>query len=314
MAMQFEQTAELNRLVDATIPLTWEVRWKAIRPVLPMLACCSVLLVEQVAFRLWLNDRNFVAELPLLFACLMLPGVLVTLASEVQVRISHRSKRKIRLEPTRISITPAKCNRIPWKQVGALRLEPLPHAPGFSKLTVEYSLAKGGKRPREWSMVLRQPDQEHALLSELEYFRQKGSNTSPVVRLNEPAPPGASNRRLRSVGAAALGVYLLLHGLPLLGVGLLPPDQGSHETRSSRFTSKETAKLRRFVLQTFASVEEFRGVMLAAGGGLTIMGAGLYFWGLSTPKRPAALAVRESAASADATPATATGGSIAFSR
>ena len=312
--MQFEQTAELNRLVDATIPLTWAVRWKAIRPVLPMLACCSVLLVEQVAFRLWLNDRNFVAELPLLFACLMLPGVLVTLASEVQVRISHRSKRRIRLEPKRISITPAKCNRIPWKQVAAWRLEPLPHSPGFSKLTVEYSLAKGGKRPREWSMVLRQADQEHALLSELEYFRQKGSTASPVVRLNEPPPPRASNRRLRSMGAAALGLYLLLHGLPLLGVGLLPPDRGSHETRSSQFTSKETAKLRRFVLQTFASVEEFRRVMLAAAGGLTIMGAGLYFWGLFAPKRPDALAVSESATSADATPATATGGSIAFSK
>ena len=163
-------------------------------------------------------------------------------------------------------------------------------------------------------MVLRQADQEHALLSELEYFRQKGSNTSPVVRLNEPGPPRASNRRLRSMGAAALGLYLLLHGLPLLGVGLLPPDRGSHETQSSRFTSKETAKLRRFVLQTFASVEEFRRVILAADGGLTIMGAGLYFWGLSTPKRPEALAVSESVASADATPATAAGGSIAFSR
>ena len=145
MATQFEQTAELNRHVDATIPLTWAVRWKAIRPILPMLACCSV-------------------------------------------------------------------------------------------------------------------------------------------------------------------------SLPLLGVGLLPPDQCSHETRSSRFTSKEAAKLKPFVLQTFASAEEFRRVMLAAGGGLTIMGAGLYFWGLSTPKRPEALAVSESAASADATPATATGGSIAFSR
>jgi hypothetical protein len=83
MATQFEQTAELNRHVDATIPLTWAVRWKAIQPVLPMLACCSVLLVEQVVFRLWLNDRIFVEELPLLVACLMLPGALVTLASEV---------------------------------------------------------------------------------------------------------------------------------------------------------------------------------------------------------------------------------------
>ena len=74
-----------------------------------------------------------------------------------------------------------------------------------------------------------------------------------------------------------------------------------------RFTSKETAKLKRFVLQTFASAEEFRRVMLAAGGGLTIVGAGLYFWGLSTPKRSDALAMGKNAGSANAAPATATG-------
>ena len=69
MATQFEQTAELNRHVDATIPLTWSVRWKAIRPVLPMLACCSVLLVEQVAFRLWLNAAFFSVALYLFCGC-----------------------------------------------------------------------------------------------------------------------------------------------------------------------------------------------------------------------------------------------------
>jgi hypothetical protein len=45
-------------------------------------------------------------------------------------------------------------------------------------------------------MVLRKADQEQALLSELEYFRQKGSNTSTVVRLNGPTPPRASNHRV----------------------------------------------------------------------------------------------------------------------
>ena len=127
-----------------------------------------------------------------------------------------------------------------------------------------------------------------------------------MIRLAEPALPRASNRRPRSMVAAALGFYLLLHGLPLLGVGLLPAGRSSDETRSSRFSSRETAKLKRFVLRTFASAEEFRRVMLAAGGGLTIMGAGLYFWGLSTPKRSDAPAMSKSAASVDAAPATAT--------
>ena len=207
-----------------TIPLTWSVRWKAIRPVLPMLACCSVLLVEQVAFRLWLNDRNFVAELPILVACLMLPVALVTLASEVQVRIPTGARGGSGLSRSRISINPAKYNRIPWKQVAAWRLEPLPHSPGLSKITVEYSLAKGGKRPREWSMVLRQADQEHA-------FYQNWNTSGRKDRIPHPCSPRQAghcqgfNRRPRSIVAVALGLYLLLPACRCLGVDYCLPTE-----------------------------------------------------------------------------------------
>src|SRR5436190_12218701 len=99
--MQFEQPAELNRYIDATIPLTWTVRWRAVKPVLPILVCCSVLFFERVAFRLWLNDRSLVSELPLLLVCSLFPVALVLLAFEAQVRLTHRTKRKIALQPKR---------------------------------------------------------------------------------------------------------------------------------------------------------------------------------------------------------------------
>jgi len=284
--MQFDQPAELNRYVDPTIPLTWAVRWRSLKASLPILLCCSALLVEQVAFRLWLNDRSLFSELPLLLVCSLFPVVAIMAAFEALTRFTHRSKRTMKLEPKRVSISPAKYNRIPWKQIRAWQLEPIPEATGLSKLTILYSLVKGTKRPREWFMVLRQADQEHQFISELEQLRRRGANSSQVARLSAPARPKTNSRRVRSMLAVALGLYCILHGLPLLGVGLLPTNRPPDEPQSnSRFTAKEKAKLKRVVSQTFSSPEQFRRSLLAVGGGLTALGAGLYFWGLSTPNR-----------------------------
>lgn len=284
--MRFEQPAELNRFVDSTIPLTWAVRWRSLKLVLPMLLCCSALLAEQVAFRLWLNDRNLLSELPLLVVCSLLPVVLIVAAFEALTRVAHRSKRTIKLESKRVSISPAKYNRIRWNQISAWRLEPILEVAGWSKLTLSYSVGKGSKRPREWSMVLRQADQEHQFISELEHLRQRGVNSSQVTRLPTPTPPKTANQRMCNMVAAAFGLYCLLHGLPLLGAGLLPTNRPSDESQSnSRFTAKEKAKLERVVRQTFSSPQQFRRCLLVVGGGLTTLGGGLYFWGLSRPRR-----------------------------
>jgi len=71
-----------------------------------MLLCCSALLVEQVAFRLWLNDGSLLSELPLLAFCFLLPVVLMIAAFEALTRIKQRSKRTIKPEQKRISISP----------------------------------------------------------------------------------------------------------------------------------------------------------------------------------------------------------------
>lgn len=283
--MQLEQRAELNRYVDPTIPLTWVIRWRFLKAIFPLLFCCSALLVEQVGFRLWLNDRSLVSELPLLVVCFLFPIVLIAAAFETLTRIGHRSKRTIKLDSKHVSISPAKYSRLPWRQIRAWQLEPIPEAAGLSKLTLSYSLGKGTKRLRKWCMVLRQADQEHELICELEQPAERGVNSTEVARLSAPAPPKKNTRRARSMLAVALGLYCILHGLPLLGAGLLPANRPAEESPSnSRFTGKERAKLKRVVRQTFSSPEQFRRFLLVVGGGLTTLGAGLYFWGLSTPK------------------------------
>jgi len=287
--MQIQQPAELNNYVDATIPLTWEVRWRALKPALPLLIICSVLLVEQSAFRLWLDDRDLGSELPLLLVCALTPIALALSAFEAQVRFRHRAKRWIKLDPKRVSISPAKCNYVAWNQISGWRLEPLgTWVPGLSKMTLEYSLDRKGKMRREWSMVLRQSDQEYALSAELEHLRQVGLNTAEVRRLTEPRPTEPIRRCAGPMFALALGFWCLAHGLPLFGVGLLPPEPHRDEpSLNSRFTAAEKAKLQRTVARHFTSLRDFRRFLLVTGGGMTAMGVGLYIWGLTSSKSSA---------------------------
>jgi hypothetical protein len=290
--MQFEQAAELNRYVDPSIPLTWAVRWQALKPSLPLLICGSLFLLEQVALRLWLNDRSLRSELPLLAACALIPIALIMVAFEAQVRITHRSKRRLKLEANHVSISPAKYSRVAFKRIRSWRFEPL-DAPEFSKLTLEYCLDQKRKLLREWSMVL-QPEQERAFLSEMEQLRQTSSTDAEVARLIQPLVRKKVKRRLRSSAALALGFYCLMHGLPLLGGSLFASSAESESSgRESQFSAREKARLREFVTRHFASPGEFRKFMIVASGTLTMLGAGFYFWGLSAIKKENALAAAE---------------------
>jgi hypothetical protein len=284
--MQFEQSPELNKYVDPTIPLTWDVRWRSLKVLLPLLLFSSAVLAEQVAFRAWLNDRNVILQLPLLVGCSLLPIALMFALFEVRTRIAHRTKRTIKLERDRVSISPAQCNRIHWKQITTWQLEPIPQTSGLSKLTLAYSFGKGGKHPRKWSMVLRQADQLQQFAAELEHFRQNGVSSGEVARLSTPARLEPNAKRVRGMWVVVLGIYFILHGLPLLFVGLSPANRSPEEARSnSKFTAKELAKLTQVIHERFSSPEQFRRFVLGLGGGFSALGGGLYVWGLSSLKR-----------------------------
>ncbi len=135
-------------------------------------------------------------------------------------------------------------------------------------------------------MVLRQADQEQEFLSELEHLRQRGLHSKDAVRLTEASSPRPVNVRARSMLAVALGLYFLVHGLPLLAVGLVPGNRPSEQSRSSsEFSPKQNAKIKQVIRTTFSSPGQFKIFLIATGGGLTASGAVLYFWGLSKVKK-----------------------------
>jgi hypothetical protein len=197
----------------------------------------------------------------------------------VQIRFLHGSKRTLKFDPKCVSISPAKYNRISWKQIASWRLAPLPNASGLSVLRMEYSLSKRSKVHQEWSMVLDR-EQEPALLSELNHLRQLGSNRAELIHLKEPFAAKHPPRKLRCFVASAFAFWLLVHGLPLLGVGLESFSKNHHRDLDSaeRFSPKESAKLQQTLALHFRSFAQFRAFLLISGGAMTGMAAGLYVW------------------------------------
>jgi len=255
----FEQSPELNKYVDSTIPLTWAVRWNALRFGLPFALFSSLVMAEMLAFRLWLNDRSLLANLHFLLGIAAVPVAGILVLIEVTMRAAHRAKRTLKLEPKRVSISPAKYNRIPWQNIKSWRIEPLVDAAGFSKLTLEYSLGKRGTILRRWSMVLTKPDQEHALLSALESLRQSGVCSTPVTQLSSPTLRETARPSMRITVALALALFFLVHGMPLLMVGLTTPSGPDKDSSDrSNFTAREKAKIQIFVSRHFTSLKQLR--------------------------------------------------------
>ncbi len=276
--MQFEQPAELNKYVDATIPLTWEIRRRFWKLLLPLLVITSLFCAEQQVIRQWLNDQRLVEGLPALSAIILLLSIVYAGAIEVYLRIFHQCKRTIDLRTKRVMISPRN-HRVAWANVIYWRLEPILNAPELTKLTLKYTRNKWDKRPRECSIALRQTDQIPEFLGELDSLRRTIGKVGEIVRFATPALPDELKPPPRGFIRSVISMYLFLHGGPLLFAGIFGP--GPQREGAPRFSPTELAKIQRVATAHFASVEQFRNFLLLVGGILMALAAGFYFWGFS---------------------------------
>jgi len=280
--MQFVQLAEFNRFVDSTIPLTWRKRWELIMPMLPITIVCGVTMAEIVALMTWLSDRNLLATLPVMALALITPTALLTGALELNLRLSHWTKRRLGLETNRIRITHAKYRNIPWKWIKGWLFEPLAERTDLAKVTVEYAIDRKGKRKRAWSIVLAQPEQTHALKSELDHLRERGILDAPIVELTEPATFQQKPFRFRGMVQLALALYFFVHGFPLVATGISQPEKDRQLSSDSTITEAQPRKPARYMARYFSSEKEVRQFFLVTGAALTGLGALFYIWGIAT--------------------------------
>lgn len=284
--MTIEQKPELNRYVDPFIPLTWQARWRFFKFLLPPLCFSLACLIEMGLLKAWLADRlNWEFAATLTTCCLVLPLFLLGM-QEIQLRLRHRSKRKLILADKKITLKPAKMPGFAWDKIQAFRFEPLAQTGNLTKLTVFLRDVpnKANRRQGSWSMVLERGSQEQVLIHYLEQRKLEGINHYEIEQMRSPA--SMAQVHLPSIAGMAVsmvGLFLLMHGGPLL---LALSHHGNHQpSENAKFTQQELAKLGRFIAEHFASQEEFRRFSLGLGLSLTFVGLGMLVFGWRLMKR-----------------------------
>ncbi len=164
--------------------------------------------------------------------------------------------------------------RVPWDRVFAFQVEPIASEASFAKINVRMALDRKSKTIRSWSIAFDRKARLQALLSELRR-RHEAHHCFGVQEFHEPLPP-KKTYRIATSWMYLLGAFLLLHGLPLIGLGL--SSDRSPQT-PSRHENEPPPAFRRFILAHFRSVAEMRKAMLVSGTILTGIGVLCLAWG-----------------------------------
>ena len=280
--MTIEQKPELNRFVDTSAPLTWAKRWHGFKITLPIWVFIFSCITEMSVIGAWFSGRlswdyvmSVTVSVPVFLA--MFWGLI-----ELQVWFHHRSKRILRVEEKRLVVSSAKRQFIRWKSVVKIQAEPAAENPALTKISVFTYFSKRMPEARNFVIVVEDAVKVRELLQLLDVKRQASGVDFKIVVLNQPAPP----RVAVSLSAFPLtvffaGFYCLMHGLPLLGIALLPhkPDWQNIFDRNP----EQVAKLGHFMAKHFSSVAQLHNFYLMTGLLLTVAGIALMFWRLRLP-------------------------------
>jgi len=156
------------------------------RAVFPILLVSSVLTLEIVAVRLWLDDQAFSVGMLLrlalafmaLFLVLGLVVILLGVLALLPIGKGKRAKRTLRLDEKGVRLSQTEYDRVSWRDVRRWFLAPVPDQEGLACLTLERG---GGTRPIRayWSILLDGREKVPAFLSEMECLRQRGATKAP---------------------------------------------------------------------------------------------------------------------------------------
>ena len=263
--MTLEQSAELNKHNESTIPWNWAARRKVLSVMLPVLVFLLVIVTEFGIAFFWVEAPAFLMVAPLIIAITLYHFCRL----EVRIRRMHRTKRVLQLEDGWIVLQSDKAERFKWDHVYCLRLAPLALDSSLSKLSVELQTGSNQKPYLYWSIVLKNPEQVQGLKSKLEHLRQKGITSTSLIEMSEPIP--MEKPRMLSRWMFFLAVFFILHGVPLLLTGLSFPRDGSNHW-TPRASSVGEKRFERFLMQHFSNPDGFCTFCIAAGGSLISLG------------------------------------------
>jgi hypothetical protein len=274
--MTIEQKPELNRLVDSSFPITWPKRWRAFKLTLPIWVFMWVCTIEMGVLNAWLTNRPTADLISSLTGGLLGGFVALWGVFELALWFEGRSKRILQVQEKRLMVRPTKHQYIRWKALAKIQFEPIAENPTLTKCSVFVYFSKRVPEARRFRIVIESPAQVRELIQTLEAKRQATGTNFKIVALENPEPPPAVvPLTIFAFSLFLAGFYLLLHGLPLLGIALTPRN---HEPNNHPEFDPEVAKLGRFLADHFSSVEQMHQFYLWTGIILTVAGLALMFW------------------------------------
>jgi hypothetical protein len=277
--MTLEQPANLNYLAAKPLPVNWTSRWKFIRPFLPTLVFFTIVLLENISFKLWQRDMF---EISRLWIMLLLPGfllVVLLVSNEIKLR-KLQGNRLLNVFDKGVSFRADGRPFLRWSNVIAFWFEDIPGELEFSKVTVEYFRNRKTKFPCRESLALNKRDQCPALLSELRLLQQQ-YGLAFRVELDKRLPIRKPLRNpVWGMSLGLAGILFLLNGVPLILVPLAHEKNALHHSESDKnWSPKQKEKFTRFLNVHFSSKAELNRFMIEAGSTLSIIGIGLLIWG-----------------------------------
>jgi hypothetical protein len=214
---------------------------------------------------------------------LIILPLFLLLACEVSIRVGQKSKRILELRDTRMLFHAGRHPKVvKWSEVAAVRFEPICETAEHCVTLVE-TRSRKRKAGRPWALVLPWKDVRSLLVPELKR-RMKDSTTEFEIKFRERRSEPRPKLRLPMLWFFALGMFLLVHGMPLLGVGLIGMTKSEEERRERRVKVEERGndkiklsaegekRFERFFLDYIGSVERFNKLCLLIGGTLTVGG------------------------------------------
>ncbi len=162
--------------------------------------------------------------------------------------------------------------RVRWKDLSLVVLEPLPENPDLVKVVIHaVSQGKGSVPIRPWEIILERIGQLPQLLQDLKP-RHLETPTFSVRKLDKPSLSGTGERhgfRVRWLYCYMAGMWLLLHAMPLIIVGIA---YGKSTRPRDEDVGPPPKAFVRFVLKHFRSPHQIRHAILEAGTGLGVAG------------------------------------------
>jgi len=285
LMLLLEQPAEVKASEEDARQNGWHAKWREFKLVAPLLLVSSFMFAEMVAYRLWLDDRlsspkgllHLLLTAAFIFLVLPILFAVSLCLSRLPWRWTKPAKRTIRLEEKGIRLSQTRNDRVWWKQVRRWFLAPIPDRGDLLTLTLECGSATKPSR-RYWSIILEARDQRQAFLSELEHLRKLGRTEAPVVELLRPMP----QRPVSYAGlwALSLAFLLLVHGFPLLLVGVLPHDTKEPPRPLSPPQQAKMEQLMRPLIRGLhiSNERQLRLLFSLSGGLLTATAIGICVW------------------------------------